>query len=46
MATPDFNALAGKAKDCGSAAVFLSLLMLAGAWISIAGPTLLAALKN
>jgi diacylglycerol kinase (ATP) len=46
MATPDFNALAGKAKDCGSAAVFLSLLMLAGAWISIAGPTLLAALKK
>jgi diacylglycerol kinase (ATP) len=46
MATPDFNALAGKAKDCGSAAVFLSLIVLAGAWISIAGPTLLAALKN
>jgi diacylglycerol kinase (ATP) len=46
MATPDFNALAGKAKDCGSAAVFLTLLMLAGAWISIAGPTLLAVLKK
>jgi diacylglycerol kinase (ATP) len=46
MATPDFNALAGKAKDCGSAAVFLTLLMLAGAWISIAGPILLAALKK
>lgn len=40
MAGPDINALAGKAKDCGSAAVFLSLLMLAGAWIALAGPIL------
>ena len=40
MATPDFNALAGKAKDCGSAAVFVTLLLLGGAWITIAGPTL------
>jgi diacylglycerol kinase (ATP) len=40
MATPDINALAGKAKDCGSAAVFVSLLMLGGAWLSLAGPTL------
>jgi diacylglycerol kinase (ATP) len=46
MATPDFNALAGKAKDCGSAAVFVTLLMLAGAWISMAGPTLLSVLKK
>jgi diacylglycerol kinase (ATP) len=40
MATPDINALAGKAKDCGSAAVFVSLLMLGGAWLWLAGPTL------
>jgi len=40
MATPDINVLAGKAKDCGSAAVFLTLLMLGGAWLTLAGPTL------
>ena len=40
MVTPDINALAGKAKDCGSAAVFLSLLILGGAWLTLAGPTL------
>ena len=40
MATPDFNALAGKAKDCGSAAVFVTLLVLGGAWCTLAGPTL------
>jgi diacylglycerol kinase (ATP) len=40
MATPDINMLAGKAKDCGSAAVFLTLLMLSGAWLTLAGPTL------
>lgn len=46
MATPDFNALAGKAKDCGSAAVFVTLLMLGGAWITLAGPTLWAVLSH
>jgi diacylglycerol kinase (ATP) len=40
MATPDFNALAGKAKDCGSAAVFVTLLVLGGAWCTLAGPIL------
>ncbi len=40
MTTPEFNLLAGKAKDCGSAAVFVSLLVLGGAWLALAGPTL------
>jgi diacylglycerol kinase (ATP) len=40
MTTPEFNVLAGKAKDCGSAAVFVSLLVLGGAWLALAGPTL------
>jgi hypothetical protein len=38
--------LAGKAKDCGSAAVFVTLLMLGGAWIALAGPTLWALLTR
>jgi len=46
MATPDFNALAGKAKDCGSAAVFVTLLLLGGAWGTLAGPTLWAMLAR
>lgn len=40
MATPEYNALAAKAKDCGSAAVFVALLTLAGAWLTLAGPAL------
>jgi diacylglycerol kinase (ATP) len=40
MAAPDINVLAGKAKDCGSAAVFLTLVMLGGVWLTLAGPTL------
>ena len=40
MASPEIHALAGKAKDCGSAAVMVSLMVLAGAWVSLAGPTL------
>jgi diacylglycerol kinase len=40
MATPEYNALAAKAKDCGSAAVFVALLALAGAWLTLAGPVL------
>ena len=36
--TPERNALAGKAKDCGSAAVMLALLTLGGAWLTLAGP--------
>jgi diacylglycerol kinase (ATP) len=39
-ASPDFHVLAAKAKDCGSAAVFLTLLMLAGGWLALAGPAL------
>lgn len=42
MTSPDFHVLAAKAKDCGSAAVFVALIMLAGAWIALAGPVLLA----
>jgi diacylglycerol kinase (ATP) len=41
-ASPEIHALAAKAKDCGSAAVFVALLMLAGAWLALAGPTLWA----
>lgn len=42
--SPDIHVLAAKAKDCGSAAVFISLLMLAGAWFTLAGPVLWAQL--
>ena len=42
MTSPDFHVLAAKAKDCGSAAVFVALIMLASAWIALAGPVLLA----
>lgn len=42
--SPDIHVLAAKAKDCGSAAVFISLLMLAGAWLALAGPALWAQL--
>lgn len=34
MVTEDFNPLAKKAKDCGSAAVLLSLLLAGGLWIA------------
>lgn len=40
MASPEIHALAGKAKDCGSPAVMVPLVILAGAWICLAGPTL------
>jgi diacylglycerol kinase (ATP) len=40
MTTPEFNVLAAKAKDCGSAAVFMALSMLCGAWLALAGPSL------
>ncbi len=42
--SPDIHVLAAKAKDCGSAAVFISLIMLAGAWLALAGPVLWAQL--
>lgn len=38
MASPDIHPLAAKAKDCGSAAVFVALVVLAGAWLALAGP--------
>jgi diacylglycerol kinase (ATP) len=38
MASPDIHVLAAKAKDCGSAAVLVALLMLVVAWGALAGP--------
>ncbi len=46
MASPDFHLLARKAKDCGSAAVFITLLLLGGAWVTLAGPALWAVLTR
>jgi diacylglycerol kinase (ATP) len=46
MASPDIHVLAAKAKDCGSAAVFVALLMLLGAWLTLAGPVLWARLLH
>jgi diacylglycerol kinase len=40
MTMPEIHVLAAKAKDCGSAAVFVALLTLAGAWLSLAGPAM------
>jgi diacylglycerol kinase (ATP) len=34
-ASPEFNELAGKAKDMGSAAVFVTLIIIAIAWVGI-----------
>ena len=42
LTTLEFNPLARKAKDCGSAAVFVMLLALGGAWIALAGPALMS----
>ncbi|MEO3689893.1 diacylglycerol kinase [Roseateles paludis] len=44
MASPDIHPLAAKAKDCGSAAVFVALVVLAGAWLALAGPVLVGLL--
>lgn len=38
--TPELHALAAKAKDCGSAAVLVSLVLLIAAWAALAGPAL------
>jgi diacylglycerol kinase (ATP) len=46
MTTPEFNVLAGKAKDCGSAAVFVALVAFAGAWLALAGPAVWAHLTR
>jgi diacylglycerol kinase (ATP) len=45
-ASPDIHVLAAKAKDCGSAAVLIALLMLVGAWVALAGPVLWALLPR
>jgi len=42
----DTHHLAKRAKDIGSAAVFLALILLATTWLLIAGPVLLALLQN
>lgn len=42
--TPENHPLAGKAKDCGSAAVLLTVAVLVMAWLTLAGPTLWALL--
>lgn len=36
--SPEKHPLAGKAKDCGSAAVLLAIIGLTGAWLCLAGP--------
>jgi diacylglycerol kinase (ATP) len=46
MGTAEVNVLAAKAKDCGSAAVFLALLIFGGAWLVLAGPALWARLAH
>lgn len=46
MGTAEINVLAAKAKDCGSAAVFLALLIFGGAWLVLAGPALWARLMH
>ena len=46
MSTPEFNVLGGKAKDLGSAAVFVLLVIFGGAWLSLAGPALWARLLH
>ena len=40
LSTKEINVLAAKAKDCGSAAVFVALAMLVGSWLTLAGPAL------
>lgn len=42
----DTHHLAKRAKDIGSAAVFLALILLATTWFLIAGPMLLALVQN
>ena len=38
--SPEFHPLAGKAKDCGSAAVLLAIVALVASWLLLAGPAL------
>ncbi|HEX6795743.1 MAG TPA: diacylglycerol kinase [Casimicrobiaceae bacterium] len=44
--SPEFHALAGKAKDCGSAAVLLAIVALVASWILLAGPALWQKVAN
>ena len=37
-ASPEHHPLAGKAKDCASAAVLVACLVLSGTWLYLAGP--------
>jgi diacylglycerol kinase (ATP) len=46
MVSPNMHELAAKAKDCGSAAVFVALIMLIGAWLTLAGSALSALLTS
>lgn len=39
--SPNFHELAGRAKDCGSAAVLVTIMVLAVAWLALAGPEVL-----
>jgi diacylglycerol kinase (ATP) len=40
MTSPTYHVLARKAKDCGSAAVLITLIMLCAGWLTLAGPVL------
>ncbi len=40
LASPDKHPLAGKAKDCGSAAVLVAMLAFLASWLALAGPAL------
>jgi diacylglycerol kinase (ATP) len=42
--SPEKHPLAGKAKDCGSAAVLVAVLVLSLSWLTLAGPALWAKL--
>jgi len=42
LASPGIHPLAKKAKDCASAAVFISSMMLCGVWLAFAGPVILS----
>lgn len=44
--SPEKHPLAGKAKDCGSAAVLVTTLCLIGSWLALAGPELLQRLAR
>jgi diacylglycerol kinase (ATP) len=42
--SPELHPLAGKAKDCASAAVMLAVITLLLSWLALAGPALVAKL--